>query len=420
MNSYAIDLAMRGYCVAYYENPSSAEAQEMNLHSNGPFNHIVADTRNAFYNGFQSSVAADIYIKHNAAQLSVDTTKIFASGFSFGAFCSLMLATADPGRNFTDTIFNWQGGYNAKSIYDDPFLKNIHYVIPIGGGLPKDDTTFANNSHMGNFIDGEENNLSILFLHGRTDNLVSFYLTKFGEADTSSTYLWGEGPLALINNIAKYNAAIPSKLFINCRSGHPFKTSVCGYSNPYCLPQWQWQYLPEPMGDLSNTNSYYQDSTRDTLLHYFAYNMTQQLDIGLIMGDFLQPVILNTTSLFTDHLYFLQPRDSFTYANPSGHYILRTTDCEGHAVVVTSDKPHDLQRSTFKMYPNPGNNIITFEANEAIEKISVYSMLGALIKNIDCKNLQEQVDVTSLPSGEYICIIQLNGQALTQKLSIIR
>jgi hypothetical protein len=417
MNFYCVDLAMRGYCVAYYENPASFEAREIYANSNGVFNHVLENPRNAFYNGFQSAAAADIFMRHNASFFHVDVNKIFAGGYSFGAFCSLMLASADTAINFKDTMFDVQGGYNAKSIYTDQHAKNIKQAFSIGGGLPKQDTMELNSSHMGNFLDSRDSALSVLFLHGRTDNLVSFDLTKFADSATASNFFWGEGPRAIINNIAEQHLSIKTRLFVNCRSGHPFITSVCGYSNPYCLAQWQWQYLPEPPDNMASTDSYFTDSTHDTLLRYFAYSMTQMNDIGYLIGDFLQLSITHTPSVFADSMLFIQPRDSFLYSNANGHFILRNTDCEGHAVVTTIRQP--LSPTEWNIYPNPTNTTLHIESGAVIKRIIVYNLLGAILKDIPLNDRELLLDVHDLPAGQYIAALQSENQYAAKKISIV-
>ncbi len=413
LNFYAIDLAMRGFCVAYYENTSSFESVNKYATMNG-------NTRKAFYNGFQAAVAADMYVTENVSLLKIDTTKLFAGGVSFGAFCSLSLSSADVGKNFTDTLFNAQGNFSSKSIYNTVYRKNIKRAFVIGGGLPKDDTIAVNNSKMGNFLEESDSSLAFLFLHGRTDNLVLFDVTKFGSSDTVSTYFYTEGPRALINNIQEKDLSISTKLFVNCKGGHPFFTTVCGNNNSNCIQQYQWLYLNEPPNNLSVTSPYFTSNLTDTLLHYFVYMATQVDDIDFIVSDFLKPAITNATSTFTNNIYFIQPRDTFTYVNPSGHYIFRSTDCEGNAIVITNTRENYSAKSEVTVYPNPSSNFIFFESKEIIQSIRIYSILGALIKEVNSNNFQQQLDVSDFTNGEYICLIQLKDEILTKKISVIR
>lgn len=418
MNFYAIDLAMRGYCVAYYENPSSFEAKEISATLNDDDSHLLANARNAFYNGFQSAVAANIYVKHHAALYHIDTTRLFAGGYSFGAFLSLMMATADAGKNFTDTLFNRQGKFTAKSIYNDPYTKNIRNAFSIGGGLPKDDTIADNNSKMGEFLDSEETDLSFLFFHGRTDNFVSFDITKFSDTLEDPAYFWGEGPRALMNKIEEHHYPVASRLFVNCRGGHSFLTSVCGYSNPYCLPQWQWQYLLAPPNELSNTSTYFQDAYRDTLLHYIAYMHTQIHDVDGVICDFLQPAITGNPSVFPTAVYYIQPTDSFTYARPEGYYTLRTRDCEGNVIVISSSHENSSADAMLRIYPNPTNGQLTIESRKAIRQITLYSLLGEQLQQINYPEQQPYINLSHLESGQYLLSISLSDRIISKKVSV--
>ena len=412
MNFYAIDLAMRGFAVAYYYYSIIFEYINKNTYDN---------TRNAFYNGFQSAVAASIYITKHASSLNIDTSKLFSGGHSFGAFCTLTLAFADSGQNFTDSIFSTQGNFEAKALYPTiPFSKNIKRTYVIGGGLPKDDTLETNNSRMGAFIDEKDNGLSVLFLHGRKDNLVLFDVTKFGTSDTVASYFYAEGPRALLNNIQASGLDISTKLFVNCSGYHPFINTVCSESNSNCIQQYQWPYLNEPPDSLTSTSPYFTNNLNDSLLRYFAYMATQIDDVNYIAADFLQSAILNSTSEFDDKIYFVQPADTFTFANPGGHYIFRNTDCEGNAIVVTSIPENYASKSNVQVYPNPSANFIVFESTELIQNIRVYAVTGVLLKEINANNFLQQMDVSNYSNGEYIVIIQLKNEIITKKISVIR
>lgn len=419
-NFNAIDLAMRGYCVAYYENTSSREATQIRNSKNDSLNIFLQLSKNAFYYGFQSAVAADIFIKHYANLFKVDTTELFAGGYSFGAFCALSLASADVGVNFIDPVFNPLGNYTAKSIYNDVHTKNIKSVFSIGGALPKDDTLSIYNSKMGNFLDKSDSALSLLFLHGRTDNLISFNLTKLPETDTALGYYFAEGPSYLTNLIKQKNLGITSKLIVNCKGGHNFTNSVCGYSNPYCLAQWHWLYLEEPSDTLILGSSYFTDISTDSMLRYAAYMLTQISDMDYMIADFLQPKILNTNSYFSNSLYFVQPQDSFKFANTTSRYVIKNTDCEGNPYhVVSAITKNTFFKNNVKVYPNPTNNLIIFESTENIENIRIYNMIGALVKEIKSNQLQQQVNLNDIANGEYIAVVQLKNKVVDLKISVI-
>ena len=415
MKFYATDLAMRGFCVVYYENPSSDESR-----------HKSADlkVRNMFYNGLQAAVAANIYVVNNANALNIDTSKLIAGGLSFGGFSSLALASADEGINYTDTIFNAQGGFGAKSIYNAVYKKNVRYTYAIGGGLFKDDTTELYNSKMGTFLDANDANLYILFLHGRTDHLVRFDQTKFLGKDSSETFFFAEGPRALINNIAKDSLNIKTKLIVNCKGGHPFLSSVCGsYYN--CLGQYQWLYMSEPADTLTANSSYFTAGIKDTVWHYFMYMMSQIEDINGYVSDFVAPLTQQHTSSFYRPIYFVQPSDTFTYQNPTGYYVVRNIDCEGDTLIYndtipTSVNNHQTINDIVKIYPNPSKHLVTIEAKEYIQKIELYSNIGNLVKSDFINAPQYQITVENQPVGIYVVLVHFKDKILQKKIIIQR
>lgn len=414
-----IDFAMRGYCVAYYENPSGREATQIRLLKNNHADSLMNNSRIGLYNGFQSAVAADLFIVHNALELKVDTTKLFAGGYSFGAYSSLALATANVGQNFKDAMFQISGDFNANAIYNYPYRKNIQQGFAIGGALPKDDTVNTLNSNMGEFLDESDANVSLLFLHGITDNLISLNLTTIKEVDSTKGNFLIEGPIALINKINDKHLPITAKLIVNCKGGHNFSTSVCGYSNPYCMAQWHWLHLAEPPDTLIFSSNYFTNISTDSMLRYAAYMLTQVSDIDFMIADFFQPTINNTSSTLNQTLYYVQPQDSFKYANANGHYIFKNTDCDGKPFVITVIKDENVSiKDEVKIYPNPASEYITFEAKENIESIRIYNMLGALILQMQPQHLQEQINIQDWVTGEYIAVIQLKNRLVTMKVSL--
>ena len=61
----------------------------------------------------------------------------------------------------------------------------------------------------------------------------------------------------------------------------------------------------------------------------------------------------------------------------------------------------DIIAKGFSYYPNPVKDILKMNANEPINQISVYSILGREIRTINKANLNAEVDFSNLPSGTY-------------------
>jgi dienelactone hydrolase len=328
MNFYVIDLVMRGYCVAYYENPSSFEAKQLYDNHVEPI-YKFNNPRNIYYSTMQSAVAAKVYVTHFAKQVNIDTNKILAAGFSFGALTSLQLAIAEEEKNFTDPIFQYQGDFMKKAIFNEPYSKNIKAVVSIGGGLFKDDTIASKNSKMGAFLDKNDSAVSFLFLHGYNDDLVKLNINIINDqTDTFPDIFFGEGPFAFINKRNKLQLKNKMKVFVNCDGDHNFMKTVCINTSPNCNLKWQWMQLPEPPNTISTSSSYFKNNNQITLLRAFEYMMQQQSEFGFIIGDFFRPfVVKNTSSVFIKSINYIRPINSYKAGEANGYYKIMNTAC---------------------------------------------------------------------------------------------
>ena len=78
----------------------------------------------------------------------------------------------------------------------------------------------------------------------------------------------------------------------------------------------------------------------------------------------------------------------------------------------------------FKLYPNPSNEIINVEMDLGDYQnaaISIYSLLGEIVKNQSLKNGNIKLDISDLKSGTYLYSIKIDGnQVKNDKLIIIK
>ena len=81
-------------------------------------------------------------------------------------------------------------------------------------------------------------------------------------------------------------------------------------------------------------------------------------------------------------------------------YVFTATESLILTVVITTEGIAE-QNNTVMMYPNPVNDKMTVEAQESIDKLEIYNLMGALVySQSDCSNKTE-IAVDNLPSGIY-------------------
>jgi hypothetical protein len=71
---------------------------------------------------------------------------------------------------------------------------------------------------------------------------------------------------------------------------------------------------------------------------------------------------------------------------------------------------------TFKYYPNPVINTLTFEAKNTISSISVYNIVGQQVQLVNPNNLKTTINMDGLNNGVYFVTITIDGTQKTIKV----
>mgnify|MGYP003635225198 FL=1 len=107
----------------------------------------------------------------------------------------------------------------------------------------------------------------------------------------------------------------------------------------------------------------------------------------------------------------------FTLANQTYYvFVLNTggiTDITIDASVLGVDE-NILE--DFSFYPNPTNNVVNLKAQAAIEKATVFNMLGQRVIEMSNNANTMELNVSSLATGTYIMKITVSGEVGTYKL----
>ena len=75
-----------------------------------------------------------------------------------------------------------------------------------------------------------------------------------------------------------------------------------------------------------------------------------------------------------------------------------------------------FEKSNLKVYPNPATSNITIEANSAIERVSVYNILGQEVLSKSPKANNTTLDISNLQKGTYLVKTTSEGKTETTKL----
>ncbi len=78
---------------------------------------------------------------------------------------------------------------------------------------------------------------------------------------------------------------------------------------------------------------------------------------------------------------------------------------------------NDLQKSIVKIYPNPAQDVITFEDLQSGSEVRLFNIMGQQMHSFVAKNIKEQVSINHLASGMYLVQIRnVDGEIYTAKI----
>lgn len=75
-----------------------------------------------------------------------------------------------------------------------------------------------------------------------------------------------------------------------------------------------------------------------------------------------------------------------------------------------------FDKSNIKMYPNPATTHFTVEAEDMLENVVLYNMLGQSVINVTPNNQQANIDISGLQVGVYVVKATVNGVESTTRL----
>jgi hypothetical protein len=115
-------------------------------------------------------------------------------------------------------------------------------------------------------------------------------------------------------------------------------------------------------------------------------------------------------NLIINNYFFNLPEINF-----EKYYRIRSIDFDGSYSFSKLMKLNESTENQIKIYPNPAKSIITIQTQEIINRYSIISSDGKLITN---SNVLNQIDVSTIETGLYYLILELqNGQTINTKFN---
>jgi hypothetical protein len=76
----------------------------------------------------------------------------------------------------------------------------------------------------------------------------------------------------------------------------------------------------------------------------------------------------------------------------------------------------DFTTSNIKMYPNPTSSVFTIEANEIVESVSLFNVLGQEVLTNKFNANTVSIDISNLQTGVYVVKAVIGGVSSTSRV----
>jgi hypothetical protein len=72
---------------------------------------------------------------------------------------------------------------------------------------------------------------------------------------------------------------------------------------------------------------------------------------------------------------------------------------------------NSIDNLSFKIFPNPANNILTIQSKMPVENVKIYTAQGVLVNEVFTNN----IDLSGLSAGIYFVEVTVDGKSATKK-----
>jgi hypothetical protein len=105
---------------------------------------------------------------------------------------------------------------------------------------------------------------------------------------------------------------------------------------------------------------------------------------------------------------------------PNGNSVLWVDNLSFNSPITSVTEARGL---SFNLYPNPATDMVTLTLGDTYangQTVSVYSMLGSLVRSEAAQGNRHQMDVSSLPTGIYVVELRSAEKATHHRLHVVR
>lgn len=355
----------------------------------------------SFYRAMQDSRAAIRFLKLNAENYGIDTTKIFLYGSSAGAILSIHNLYLDKPAEIDSAAFISHSLGNPDTIGVSGFGAKANAVVALWGSLQKPELI-------------ENETTSVFFAHGTADDVVPFRKGKLlGNIEIPISTIKLELPDgygSFCIDTALQNRGIPHQTYFVEGKKHEFYGVDTG-EFPEDGPNAYWDTIiwktSDFLFDIIQPNVDFQIENQN-LTSIFTNTSSEIYSARWDFGD-------NTTGTgnITEHVY-----------TKSGNYKVTLTACNKNMACDTISKMVETGNKVFadeilfsgiRIFPNPTSDFVVIEGLTDNAQISIFNLHGKLIEMRENFG-NGPLHIQQMETGVYLVEIKNRQQKIRLKL----
>ena len=236
--------------------------------------------------------------------------------------------------------------------------------------------------------------------------------------DSENGELWiadvGQGNLEEINKVSPNDAGL--NYGWRCYEGSaPYNTKNCPDSNTLTFPVTAYSHSNDGLSKCSITGGYvYRGSEFPNMVGKYIFADYCSNEIGMLTADGSDDYEITYFGPFAGNL------SSFGEDNSNSIYVAGVENGIIYKV-LDSNALHTEKSSKneFVLYPNPAHDsLFITQSQRTATTLTIYDVLGKLVAKKEIKNIENEVDISSLKRGVYLMQMGGNDKQETHKLII--
>ncbi len=354
----------------------------------------------AAYRALQDSRAAIRFLKHNAGNFGIDTSKIYMVGSSAGAFATLANVWLDKTNELPADVFGAPSLGSLDSFGVQGYNSKANAIVSLWGAIQNT-----------NII--ENDTTPVFLVHGKADDIVPFGkgipLDGMIEPNPYYSITMPETYGSFCIDTALNNRNSFHKTYFVENKKHEFYGVVTG-NFPEEGPNEYWDTIQNKIGN------FLFNRFRPTAGFKFETN-----DLTVYLNAVSAEDCNSEWDLGNDNIeYGNSVTHTFTKA---GTYKIKLTTCNRNLACDTITKSVTVGKTVFansfdatvKVYPNPARNKLYIKGVNEFYNANLYDLSGRKQISIFNSNKNE-IDISGFQPGTYILEVEIKGTKIHRKI----